>query len=191
MSKSTTKASYLDLIAKRTGAQRRTVRKPLCLDLGLWDAYIAAKSAHDEAVAAEAADAVKEEARKRRYADQPASEATAETLTQAAAAMEAMSLWVTYRVPSAIEQDKLIPELDKLTEDDGEPIVKGGSRWMIEYLARCFDHAETVDGERVDDFTNVSLRNELAELPAGLLLDMHSSVARAIVATDFPTLPRP
>lgn len=185
------KPSYAELIARRSGGQRRTVTKPLCLDMELWDAYLAAKQEHADAVkeAGKAADG--EKTAGARYGDKPAVDAAAEKLQAAAEAMEEMSLWVVYRIPSALEQDKLIATLDSLTDDKGTPIAKGSSEWVIGYLAGCLDHATTMDGARLDDFTPVSLREELGKLPMGLLLDQHRAIVDGITTTDFPTRRRP
>lgn len=185
---SPTKPSYAELIARRSGGQRRTVTKPLCIDLELWGAYEAAKQDYADAVK-DAADG--EKIPGARYGDKPAVDAAAEKLQAAAEAMEEMSLWVVYRIPSALEQDKMFVTLDSLTDEAGEPVVKGGSAWTIAYLAECLDHATTMDGARLDDFTADNLRYELGKLPVGLLMDQHKAVVEGIVTTDFPTRRRP
>ena len=185
------KPSYAELIARRSGGQRRTVTKPLCLDLELWDAYLAAKQEHADAVkeAERAADGEKTSGA--RYGDKPAADAAAEKLQAAAEAMEEMSLWVVYRIPSALEQDKLIGTLDSLTDEAGKPVGKGSSEWVIGYLAGCLDHATTMNGARLDDFSADDLRHELEKLPMGLLLDQHRAIVDGITTTDFPTRRRP
>lgn len=185
------KPSYAELIARRSGMQRRTVTKPLCLDMELWDAYLAAKQEHADAVkeAEQAADG--EKATGARYGDKPAADAAAEKLQAAAEAMEAMSLWAIYRIPSALEQDRLVAQLDTLTDDKGTPIAKGSSEWVIGYLAGCFDHATTMHGTTLEDFTADDLRRELEMLPMGLLLDQHRAIVDGITTTDFPTRRRP
>lgn len=186
---SPTKPSYAELIARRSGGQRRTVTKPLCIDLELWGAYEAAKQDYADAVkdAGKAAEKIPGA----RYGDRPAVDAAAEKLQAAAEAMEELSLWVVYRIPSALEQDKMFVTLDSLTDEAGEPVVKGGSAWTIAYLAECLDHATTMDGARLDDFTADNLRYELGKLPVGLLMDQHKAVVEGIVTTDFPTRRRP
>lgn len=185
------KPTYAELIARRSGGQRRTVTKPLCLDMELWDAYLAAKQEHADAAreAEQAANGEKNPGT--RYGDKPAAEAAAEKLQAAAEAMEAMSLWVIYRIPSALEQDRLIAQLDTLTDDKGTTVAKGSSEWVIGYLAGCFDHATTMHGATLEDFTADDLRHELEALPMGLLLDQHRAIVDGITTTDFPTQRRP
>ena len=183
------KPSYAELIARRSGGQRRTVTKPLCIDMKLWGAYLAAKQEYTDAV--KDAEADREKTNDARYGDKPAVDAAAEKLQAAAEAMEAMSLWVVYRIPSALEQDKLIATLDSLTDETGKPVAKGSSAWTIAYLTECLDHATTVDGARLDDFTADNLRHELEKLPVGPLMDQHKAVVEGIVTTDFPTRRRP
>ena len=186
------KPSYAELIARRSGGQRRTVTKPLCLDMELRDAYLAAKQEHADAVKeAEQSAADGEKTPGARYSDKPAADAAAEKLQAAAEAMEAMSLWVVYRIPSALEQDRLVAQLDTLTDDKGTPVSKGSSEWVIGYLAGCFDHATTMHGARLEDFTADDLRHELEMLPMGLLLDQHRAIVDGITTTDFPTQRRP
>ena len=188
---SPTKPSYAELIARRSGGQRRTVTKPLCLDMKLWDAYLAAKQEYADAVKEAGKSADGEKTPGARYGDKPAADAAAEKLQAAAEAMEEMSLWVVYRIPSALEQDKLIATLDSLTDETGKPVAKGSSAWTIAYLVGCLDHATTVDGTTFEDFTADNLRHELEKLQMGLLLDQHKAVVEGIVTTDFPTRRRP
>ena len=185
------KPSYAELIARRSGGERRTVTKPLCLDMELWDAYEAAKQDYADAVKEAGQAAGGEKTPGARYGDKPAVDAAAEKLQAAAEAMEEMSLWVVYRIPSALDQDKMFVTLDALTDEAGEPVVKGGSAWTIAYIAECLDHATTMDGARLDAFTADNLRYELAKLPVGLLMDQHKAIVEGITATDFPTRRRP
>ena len=187
----TAKPTYAELIARRSGGQRRTVTKPLCLDMELWDAYLAAKQNHADAAKEAKQHTDGEKAPDARYGDKPAADAAAEKLKAAAEAMEAMSLWVVYRIPSALEQDRLVAQLDTLTDDKGTTVAKGSSEWVIGYLAGCFDHATTMNGTALEDFTADNLRHELEMLPMGLLLDQHRAIVEGITTTDFPTRRRP
>lgn len=184
------KASYLELIARRNPIQHRIVRQPLCLDMAAWDAFMEAKEAHQDAVNQAERDRINETARRTRHASAPATQATADALKAAEEAMQALSLYIAYRVPHAIEQDKIIARINTMTDEDGQPLVNGGTQYAIEHLAACFDHATLLDGTPVEDFTATSLRNELSVQANGMILAHQGAIGRAMIASEFPTPPK-
>lgn len=179
------KPTYADLIARRSPTQRRTVRRPFCIDVVAWDAYIAAKTALAEAEA-------EAEKAAQTYADRSPVTEAAEAFNTAAQKVWDMSLWIVFNVPSALEQDRIHAKLEK-TE-----MERGTTEWLIAYLADRFAYATTIDGDPVGDFTADALRSELegdesegrAGRTNGELAAMQQAIGAAIIASDFPTPPK-